>query len=171
MRKKPKKPKKPSPSKSRGSISPVPSSSPVSKNSDGSGSPDSASTSKSIAQSTVLVTDLANSTSDLKPSTVLDPVSSVASDIATVVAHSGPSISPEEPAIAEVTTPLSSAPVLAAIPATTETIAAPSSMPQVSWVDHVKGTAKGKGQLLLRKGTKNVPFQRIRLWDRGEGKS
>ncbi|CAL9222937.1 unnamed protein product, partial [Arabidopsis halleri] len=98
---------------------------------------------QSIAQSTVLVTDLANSISDLKtPKVSSYLISQGASASATKVAISGPFVMPVEPAAAEVTSHLPSPAVVIANTKATDTKTAHIHDEQSLWVDLVKGTAK-----------------------------
>lgn len=104
-----------------------------------------ASPASNIAQSTVLVTDLANSIPDLKVSSTSDPKPTVASASTIEVAKSGPSTLSEEPAKAEVTNLLPVTTANAVKPANPEE----KSVSQDSWADRVKGSSRQ----LKKKGT------------------
>ncbi|CAE5957989.1 unnamed protein product [Arabidopsis arenosa] len=149
MRKKTKS-KKPSPSRRSGaSVSGHPLSPPPSIVSAGvvcseaPASPVSSAPTQSIAQLTVSVTDLANQIPDLKTSSgTSDLTANGASDTANGLAPSGPSTLSEEPAVAEVTTPLPPIVKDSAKPEASKHIPdAPNPVKQDLWVSLVKGNA------------------------------
>ncbi|XP_020883678.1 uncharacterized protein LOC110229097 [Arabidopsis lyrata subsp. lyrata] len=107
-------------------------------------SPVSSAPTQSIAQLTVSVTDLANQIPDLKTSSgTSDLTANGASDTANGLAPSGPSTLSEEPAVAEVTTPLPPIVKDSAKPEASKHIPdAPNPVKQDLWVSLVKGTAK-----------------------------